>query len=230
MIYIFFIIVPLISGAFANQVFAQTQPTATPSAVVVEKEIQNLKEKIATKVAELRKKNLKAISGVVIDTPTSELKIETQKGDEYIVQIDDTLTKIYQVSGSTKKDLKLNEIKKGAYVIVTGPVTDKTISANVVYKDEQFLIKGGKVTEVDTDEETIKVLTTEKDNYTLDVDKTTKIQLLDSKTLELETIRLPKVKEGDTIHLVTRKTGEEKQKDRYTPLRILIIPQEYFIK
>ena len=37
------------------------------------------------------------------------------------------------------------------------------------------------------------------------------------------------IKEGDTIHFVVKKTGTEKN-NTYTAVKILIIPQEYFMK
>jgi hypothetical protein len=39
-----------------------------------------------------------------------------------------------------------------------------------------------------------------------------------------------KIKEGDTVHFVVKKTGEEKELNRYSAQKILVIPQEFFIK
>ncbi|QQG44762.1 MAG: hypothetical protein HYW86_02500 [Candidatus Roizmanbacteria bacterium] len=203
---------------------------ASTEASIVEKEIQNLKEKIATKVAELRKKNLKAIAGSVTEKTKNSFKITASSEDDYQVNTDSDLTKFYLISGSQKKEIKSTDLEKKSYIIVSGPVADKTINANVIYQDEQYLVKAGKVTEVNTDDELIKVLTTDKDNFTLDLVTSTKIQLMDSKTQEVETAKLSKVKEGDTIHFVVKKTGEEKELNRFSAEKILIIPQEYFIK
>ncbi len=38
-----------------------------------------------------------------------------------------------------------------------------------------------------------------------------------------------KIKEGDTIHYVLKKTGKEREANRYSALRVMVIPQEYFI-
>ncbi|MBI4004697.1 hypothetical protein HY358_01010 [Candidatus Roizmanbacteria bacterium] len=239
--YLLVIVMGLLSISISIPIYAQTKTAslsaspivtnvATPTAVLVEKEIQNLKDRIATKVAELRKKNTKAITGVVTDRAGATINMENNDGDQYKVQVDDTLTKLYLISGSTKKEIKLDYIKKGVYLIVTGPIIENNINANFIYQDEQYIALSGKVTEVNSEEESIKVFTTEKENFTFDIEETTKMQLLDPKTLELETIRISKVKEGDTLHFVTKKTGAEKEKNRYTPQRILIIPQEYFIK
>lgn len=204
--------------------------SASPSSSLVNREIQNLKEKIATKVAELRKKNLKAVAGVIEESSKDTFKIKSVNGEEYTVSLDDSLTKIFQIAGAVKKEIKVSDLKKESYAIISGPVTDKTVTANYVYLDEQYLVKTGKVTEVDKEENIVKTLTSDKDNYTLDIEITTKIQMLDSKTLEVAATTFSKIKEGDTIHFIVKKTGKEKELNRYSTERILVIPQEYFIK
>jgi hypothetical protein len=77
---------------------------------------------------------------------------------------------------------------------------------------------------------TIKVISTDKDNYTLNVVRTTKISLIDSKTLELEKITLAKMKEGDTIHFTYSYDPESKDEFNVNAQKIVIIPQEYFQK
>lgn len=204
--------------------------SASDAAQTFEKEVQNLKDKIATKVAELRKKNLKAVAGIVIESMKNDIKIKTTTEVDYEVKVDQDLTELFVVSGNKKKDLKQSDLKKGSYVIITGPVADTTINANFIYQDEQYLVKSGKVTEVNADENYSKVLTSDKDDFTLDIETSTKLQILDSKTMEVETARFSKMKEGDTVHFVVKRTGEETQKNRFSADKILIIPQEYFIK
>ncbi len=211
---------------------ASVKPTksASPSGNVVDREIQNLKEKIATKVAELRKKNLKAVAGVIEESSKDTLTIKSVDGEEYTVTLDDSLTKIFQIAGAAKKELKASDLKKDGYAIVSGPVSDKTVTANYVYLDEQYIVKTGKVTEVDKEENIVKTLTSDKDNYTLDIEVASKMQMLDSKTLEIANTTFSKLREGDTIHFIVKKTGKEKEVNRYSAERILVIPQEYFIK
>lgn len=218
----------------STSVMAQSTTPASSSANPVEKEIEkgtkNIIDKVASAVAELRKKNPKAISGVVTDNASGSLKVKSSIDAEYLIKTDQDLTKSFIVVGTGKKDLKLGDIKKGAYVIVTGPVADKTITANFIYQDEQYLVKTGKITEANTDNDFVKVLTSEKDTYTLDIETSTKIQILDSKTLDVTASSFSKMKEGDTVHFVVKKTGEEKELNRFSAEKILIIPQEYFIK
>lgn len=238
-----FIIVSILVVTTIAAVYAQTStssPTFTnPTTSLEDKEIQTLKEKIATKVAQLREKNSRAVSGTVqeIALQEGEIKIKTAREENFRVKVDTDLTKFYQISGNQKKEVKSNDVKKDSYVIVSGIIKDKYIDANFIYLDELFVVGSGKVTEVNKLDFFLKLISLDKDNYTLDVERFTKQQMLNIKTLELENISISKIKEGDTIHFVVKKTtsnvagaGGEKEFNRFAAQKILIIPQEYFIK
>lgn len=248
--------IPTISGQISNiiclflasaavigplfTVYAQTEVSTDSSTVVSptksqeDLEIQTLKEKIATKVAELRGKNNKAVSGTVQELITPEkmtkLKIKTWRDEDFGVKIDPDLTKFYQIAGVQKKEIKSNTIKKNSYIIVTGVIKEKEVEANFVYLDELFFVASGKVTEVNRPEFFIRVVTADKENYTLDVETFTKQQMLNIKTLSPESVSFSKIKEGDTIHFVLKKTSQPIESNRFAAQKILIIPQEYFIK
>ena len=218
--------------------FAQSETSTTspsligPTNSVEDREIQNLKEKIATKVAQLREKNNKAVSGIVqeVNPKNGEIKVKTAREEDFKVKIDPDLTKFYQISGNQKKEIKSSDVKKDSYIIVSGIINDKNIEANFIYVDELFLVDSGKVTEVNKDDFFVKLITLDKDNYTLDVERFTKQRILNIKTLELENISTSKMKEGDTIHFVVKKTVSPVEPNRYAAQKILIVPQEYFIK
>jgi hypothetical protein len=228
-LFIFGLFLTLVVSSSAQTVTVTVEPTTTTSSAET-KEIQNLKDKIATKVAELQKENQKAIAGVVLSNKDGLVMLKSNDEIEYEVKIDDTLTKIYQIIGAQKKEVKFSDVKKDSYIIVTGPLIDKTVTANFIYLDEQYIVKAGKITDVNSDDYYIKVTTTEKDNYTLDIETTTTSQMLNIKTLTPEKIGFSKIKEGDTIHFVVRKTGKEEEPNRYSASKILIVPQEYFMK
>lgn len=225
-----FLVLPTYGGVMAQTDQASPSAKTTQIPQTLEKDVQNLKDKIATKVAELRKKNLKAMAGVVLDNGDNNFRIRTLTETEYKINVDKDLTNTYQILTNQKKDIKLSDVVKGDYILVTGLVIDKTINANFIYKDEQYLVGTAKVTEVNKDDNYIKVLTSEKDVMIFDVDDSTKLQIIDSKTLDVEAAKFSKLKEGDTVHFVFKKTGREKEVNRFNAEKILIIPQEYFIK
>lgn len=230
-------IISMIISVSVMSVYGQTA-TLSPTDVAVsptvssgqEKDIQTLKDKIATKVAEMRQKNNKAVSGFVDTVSNNKIRIKTNLDDEYTVQIDSQLTKFFQITGSQKKEVNIDQIKKGLYIIATGVLNDKTINANFIYIDQLFEISSGKVTEVNKTDFYVKVMTTDKINVTLDIETFTKQQMLNIKTLSVEKVGFSKIKEGDTIHFVVNRTGNEKEPNRFSAQKITVIPQEYFSK
>lgn len=219
----------------AVYIYAQTPTSAssaTPSgAIKIDKEVIDLKERVAKSVAENRKKDQKAISGFAILKDGVVRVKDIDNEIEYEIKIDSSLTKIYQIQGLTKKEVKSDDIKKDAYVIVTGPIVDKTINANIVFIDEAFIVQTGKISELNKTDFYIKLTTLDKNNITLDIESGTKQNMLNIKTLEIERTGFSKIKEGDTIHFVAKRdTGSQNSGGRLAAYKILIIPQEYFIK
>ncbi len=227
-IYIFlsvlFVVVPSVAAINASS-SATPQPTS-----VVESEIQTLKDKIATKVAQLRSQNNKAISGYVVDI-TDTINVKTDNQTVYTVKIDDSLTQFFQISAATTKTIKFSDVKKGDFVIVDGVINDKDMSANAVYEDTQYLTKVGTISQVNKDDFSLTAVTNDKDTFTLDIENSTQQYLLNIKTQVAEKSGFSKIKEGDTIHFVVRVDAKADTKNnRYPAQKILIIPQEYFMK
>ncbi len=224
-------IVSLLYFLLTSSIIVAQTPTSeasTSPTVVVDKDIQQLKDKIANKVSEIRKQNNRAISGFVTNIDGDNMKLSTV-GEVKQVKFDDSLTKVFKVLGTTKKEVKKEDVSKNDYVIASGVVSDNIMTANVVLIDENFVADSGKITEINKENFNIKVLTTDKSTYSLDIETTTKQNMINIKTLLLETIGFSKLKEGDTVHFVVKKTGLEKN-NNYSATKILIVPQEYFIK
>lgn len=232
-LFIFATILLPITGIAKGQIPATVSTdeaqVSSPSSID-EKEINTLKEKIATKVAELREKNNKAVGGTVTAVSIGVLRIKESDENNYEIKIDDALTKTYQIVNNQKKEIKIQDIKKGDYIIVTGDLNEKTITANFIYVDELYIVNSGSVSEVNKEDYYIKVLTADKETFTLDIETFTKQQMLNIKTLKPENVGFSKVKEGDTLHFVVKKTGNEREVNRFAAQKIFIIPQEYFIK
>ena len=232
-IFLIFITAIVIPSLIPTGIFAQVK--LTPTFVVVpsptkapSKDIIDFKEKLASQVVKLSQKNKKAVAGIVESVDDKKLKVKTDDEGEFDVKIDPDLTKFFLISGVDKVEKNLSTLKKDAYVIVGGTQLDQTIDGNVIYQDEQFLTDTGKVVAVNTADNSLDVVTLAKENYTLDIEFSTKQQIVNIKTLELERTSFSKIKEGDSIHFVVKKLT--KVKNRFSAVRVLIIPQEYFIK
>ena len=94
------------------------------------------------------------------------------------------------------------------------------------YKQAHYLVLQGQITSVDKDAFTVSILTQAKDQYTLDIETSTKQSLLNTKDLSLSKAGFSKYKVGDTIHTVILKPKEGTEKA--TAIRIVIVPQEFF--
>src|SRR3990167_2003849 len=217
------------------RIYAQTG-TATPSAKVTPAEspspvatssVEIFKEKIAQKVAELSRDTKKALAGYVTKIEKDILEVTTHEGKSVKVIIDDTLTKIYTAGGTEKKEQAITTIKKDAFVVAFGPIIEDSLNANYIYKTNEYIVGSGKLTSVDKTAYTIKVTTTANEEYTFDVETSTKQLILDTQTLKITTSGFSKYKEGDVIHFVAKKTVDTAQ-TRLPAASTLIIPQAYF--
>jgi len=211
-------------------VFALEATGSASSAI--DKGAKLLIEKLATKVEETRKKDQRAYVGFITKIEDSIITVSSTNGTDekkYSVKIDDTLTSLFKVVGSSTKELKKSDLKIGDYVIISGQMLNDTLEANEIYIDEQFLVKTAKVTEISKSDYYLKVITYDKDEYTLDIQSSTRQYMLNVKTKEIEVSGFSKIKEGDVIHFVVNKTkpGEGKEKNRYDAVRILVVPQEF---
>lgn len=197
----------------------------------MDREVDKIKEKVAEKVSEMKKNNEKAVSGVVESIKVKTIKIKSiNENTESEILIDDTLTKLYKVQGATLKNIQQDDIVKGDYLFAIGPEINGVINANGIYLDQRFDIMLGKITEVNSGDFTIKILTTDKKNVILDFQNRTVSEMLDIKTLELSKIGFSKLKEGDSVQVVVKSNGLNLKQTRFDAEKILIIPNEYFLQ
>lgn len=201
-------------------------PSSTPSGSLNE-EVDKLKEKVAEKVEELHRQE-KATAGVVTKVDGNRLTMRTPDGANTAVTIDDTLTDFFEISGTKTSDLQQEDIETGNYIFVTGPEIGDSITANVIYRDTPYIVSSGKITEVNSDDFTIRVLTVDKTEYVLDIEKKSDQKILDIKTLETEKIGFTKLKEGDSVHFVVKANPEDPKQSKFSAARILVVPNEFF--
>ncbi len=226
LILIIFIFLPSIVFA----VVSTETPTInkSTSSTIDDQSIKKLKENIANKVEEIRKKNNRIISGNIKEIKDDSFKIESDK--TYLIKIQDTgLTTFYKITSGQQKEINKKDFNVGDYVIVSGLIDGSTITANSIFKDEQYLIVSGKIVEINRDNYYLKLVTSAKINYLINIETYTKQYLLNIKILEKERIGFSKLKEGDFVHVVI-KINERKDKNEYSAERLLVIPQEYFLK
>lgn len=208
-------------------VYAQEKtPTASPTAQL-DDSIQSLKEKIADKVEELTQNNKKFAAGHV--AKKEKEVIEIKKSDDSIIRalIDENVTQFYSLMSGSKKSATLEDFAKDDFIAAVGPLIDDVINANSIYKLQEYDVKTGTITDTDKNNYTLSVITTEKDEYTLDIEKNTKQLQMNPETLKIAPIGFSKLTQGDIIHFAVKKVPPEKN-TRVSAIRLLIIPQAYF--
>jgi len=208
----------------SGKVYSQTK-TASTTPEVNDQDIKIFKEKIANVV----KKNNKAISGFVISNDNGIIEVKSSDDLTYEVKLDTDLTKYFQISGTQKKEIKSDNIEIDDFIIVTGVITDKSVAANAIFIDEKYIVSSGRITEVNKENYSIKLTTNAKETLTLDIETSTKQYLVNIKTNAVESTGFSKIKEGDIVHYVIKKTNTTKESS-FSAQKILIIPQEYFLK
>ncbi len=166
-------------------ILAVATPSATPKESVLSAtnsaqptkkldQMGDLKERLATKVAQLRQSQKKAMSGTVKAISVSTLTLETKTSDVKI-ELTDTI-KVFQTIKDKRTELTIEDIDKGDTVVIFG---DYDTSLDLM-KPKVIVIQNpiptriqGLITAIDTTEYTVSVETAQKQTYVIDIEKYT---------------------------------------------------------
>lgn len=202
---------------------ASKSATATPAEGVKQKQIEDLKERLATKVAELRNLQKRAIFGKVKSQTVSTMTIETPTNDIKI-EITDTI-KVIQLLKGTRTKLTTNDVDNGDTVSVFGEydTTLDVLKAKVIFIDNAtpLLFVAGRVTKKDDDEFTLTIETVDSAPFTIDVERNTKTFSWSKEDGTITKSGFSKITIGDTVHIVG--SGVPKEEKRISADRVLDI-------
>lgn len=183
--------------------------------------IEDLKERLATKVAELQQTQRRAVYGTVKAVSLSSLTLSTEKNDIKI-ELNDDIAVFQNIKGK-RTELTIEDVEKEDVITVFGEY-DTSID---VLKPKVIVIQGSTETQIITG--TIKE--TSKKNYTLTVEsKDGKETVVDFETTtktsvwngsEKEKGGFSKLVVGDTV--VIAGTAVPKKENRISASRILIL-------
>lgn len=194
-------------------------PTATPKET---QDLEALKDRLATKVAELRDIVKRAMHGTVKSVSVSSATIETKTKDVKIELADDiTVTQL--ISGK-RTTLSIDDISKDDPITVFGSydATLDLLKAQAIFIESTKIYEhlSGTVTEVDSKEFTIVIQTTEGRNMAIDIEKATKTNTW-SQADGIAKGGFSKILVGDTVHIVGSLVP--KKENQISALRILDI-------
>ncbi|MBI2616794.1 hypothetical protein HYW55_01510 [Candidatus Gottesmanbacteria bacterium] len=199
---------------------------ATPSGLLDKlKKIEVLKDKIATKVAELRKSEKGAVGGKIKTLSDKSITLTTRIGEKSLTYSDDTT--FFTLDGATRNQLDVRKLKVDDTISAIGYFEDSgTLIAKYVYSQTPLLFLSGKISNI------------EKSNYTVTIKDAQGETLADIETYSQMFLIDPmkglvkggfsKLAVGSSIHALA--TPNSKEVNRVSIRRLItlvsILPQE----
>lgn len=167
------------SYASAQTVTPRQSATPTISETVNEKlnsQINQLKDKIASRVSELNLVEKKGVTGVVEEVSTSKITLKDLSGNTKLIDIDE-ITKFS--SSSARGTFGLSDLTKGTKINVLGLYNkqSKRILARFITTAVNPVFLSGTISEIDSKNFTANIISTDLKNTKIDVGTTTKISL-----------------------------------------------------
>lgn len=198
---------------------ATTRPTAaTPASGSAQ--MEELKARLATKVAELRTVVKRAMSGTVKSVSVTSASIETKTKDIKIELTDDVT--VTQMIAGKRTSLAVDKIEPKDVVTVFGTY-DETLD---LLKAQYIFIESGStvtrlsgiVVDVDDEDFVLTINTGEGRILTVDIERTTKTTMW-TKAGGIAKGGFSKIAVGDTVHITA--TPVAKKENTYSAVRIL---------
>lgn len=219
---IFCLIIFLLLGT--SEIFAQTNPparNAIPTSDEIEKiasKIDLIKDKVASRVAELNLVERRGIVGIVEDTSDTKITVTDLNDKIRIIDVDE-LTKF---SSEEDNSFGISDIKKGSKISSLGLYNKESqrLLARFINEISIPLFLHGVISEIDQDEFTVTLLTEDGTTYTIDIEKITKTFNYDDG--ELASSGFTKIKKSENA--IVLGFPDPKKTGRLTASRIITFP------
>ncbi len=219
-----FIITLILLTLSIPQAYGQTKtPTknAIPTSDEIEKitnKVDALKNKVASRVAELNLVERRGIMGIVEDSSDTQITIIDLNNKTRIIDVDE-LTKF---SSEDDDSFGISDIKKGSKISALGLYNKESqrLLARFVNEKNLPLFLHGIISEVDEDKFTVTLLTEEGKEYLVDVENITKTFSYDDGELESSGFsKIEKMQNSIVIGFL-----DPKENNRLTASRIITFP------
>lgn len=204
----------------AGQSYAATTPTPTAAVSTTEEQINNLKDRIASRVAQLNLVEKKGFIGKVTDISETQLTLVDMSSTSRIVDVDE-LTNFS--SPSAKSSFGISDISKGTSIGVIGLYNKdsrRLLARFVDVLNMPQVITGGILT-IDSDAFTFTVATQSNDPANIDVENITKTVSY-TKTGGSVKAGFSKLAVGERVQIVGY--PDVKNKNLIIASRILLLP------
>ena len=204
-----------------NKIYAQTVSKApTPTISKLQQQVDDLKDKIASKVAELNLVEKRSFYGIVIDVSDTQVTLKDLEGNTKFVDVDE-LTKF---SSSNSKSFGISDIENDMWLGVMGlynkqsrrllarVISEESVLPNFIY---------GAVYSIDAEEFAITVAKENGARNVVDIESITKtFSFEDGKLVKSG---FSKIKETQTLIVIG--FSERADKNKIIAARIIIFPQ-----
>lgn len=216
------LIIAISLTSLTQSVYGQTT-TTKPTGGTGEKlidEINNLREKVASKVAELNLVEKRGIFLTVTDVTGNKISGTDITNEARITDVDE-LTKF---SSPSSKTFGISDITGGSKISIIGLYNkqSKRILARFVATETLPVFITGVISEINKANFTITVLSEDKKNTLVDIENITKTSVY-SKDDGITKLGFSKLSVSDRVHVVGYSDLEEK--NRIAATRVLIFPK-----
>ena len=197
-----------------------TKATPTPTGVSLQQQVDLLKSKIASKVAELNLVEKRGIYGIVEDATDTQIMLKDVDGNNKFADVDE-LTKF---SSSTNNSFGISDVKKGMTLGILGLYNKESQRTQAREVNEEDLLPNfiyGAVYSIDSTNFTITVAKENGAKNIIDVENITKTYAYASKTLVKS--GFSKIKLGETVIVVG--FFDKQNKNEIIAGRLLLFPE-----
>lgn len=194
------------------------EPTKKPTGESLSRQITNLKDKIASRVAELKLVEKKGIIGTVDEVKDLQITLVDLQGKPRFVDVDE----ITKFVASDNKSFGISDLKKGSLISIVGRYNkdSQRLLARFVGNITIPTFLNGTASDIDQNAFTFTLKSPDGKNISIDVENITKTQSY-TKGGSVEKSGFSKIKNGDIIFV----TGNPDKNDskKIIATRILII-------
>lgn len=209
-------------GQESTKAGVKKTPSATPTDAASERleKIKALKERVATKVAELKKQQKIVVGGVVKTIETDSLVL--QSGEKQYTILFSSDTKIASLSAGKKTTIKVGDLKIDDTIAVLADrsVKENTYNGLSIIKNVSPWYRLGKISGTDVPNGSFEIVSS-GETRTVDVEVTTKGWRYDTSEKKLVKVGLSKLHIGDTVFLIA--SPDPKNADRVQALRFIVM-------
>lgn len=198
---------------------AQTKTTPTPTSTNLQVQVDELKNRIASKVASLNLVEKKGILGTVTDVSDSQITLSNVNGKTRIVDVDE----LTQFSSSGSNTFGISDIKKGMFLGVLGLYnkdSERTQARIIEEEDPLPNFIYGAISLVDSKNYTLTIVKENGATNLVNVETITKTYSFSDDTLLKS--GFSKIKQAETIIVVGY--FDKQNKNEIIASRIILFP------